>query len=275
MSTDQGTYNFFIDFMHKHAGVKLDSEKQYLIDARLNPLIKKNCIETLEELVEVLQSNDSHTITHAVIDALTTHETYFFRDTSVFELINSTIIPRLSSCCSDTKEISIWSAACSTGQELYSVGMLLAEHTHDFSNWNIQLTGSDISKDVLKKASCGEYTDYEISRGLSEEMKTKYFKKKEVHWKVTLPDYMHVDFHEKNLNELTPEKEKYDLILIRNVLIYFEIESRKTILKHMHRALKPHGIMLLGTAETTINIVDCFNSHSEQGSTYYTKKTYR
>lgn len=271
MNSKNGSYEYIWQYMQKNAGVILGADKNYLIDSRLNPVMRCFNLDDIHALVSLLKKGSEVQLSTAVLDALTTHETYFFRDIKPFEVLENQILPTLIEKRKNLKKLRIWSAACSSGQEIYSIGMILSELLSNNLNWNIELFGTDISQNVINLAEKGIYSDYEVNRGLSELRRDKYFKKTDNRWQITLPDYIRVNFHNFNLMNTYNALGKFDLILLRNVLIYFDLDGKKNILNGMHKVLNSDGYLFLGTAESTTNIVDCFTKNCENEVYYYTK----
>jgi chemotaxis protein methyltransferase CheR len=272
MLNKDSEYEFLREFIFKNAGVILDKEKNYLIDSRLKPLLRKNSLNDLSCLVKILESANNNDIATHVINALTTHETYFFRDKEPFRVIKETIIPKLIENRSKEKQLRIWSAACSSGQEIYSTAMIISEMGLHLKNWKINLIGTDVSTPILEKARNAIYTEHEVNRGLDIDLKNKYFRKtNQAEWKISLPENVKVEFLKLNLFDDFNKLGKFDLILLRNVLIYFDLKGKSNILTRMHSSLNANGVLLLGTAETTTGIVDCFEKQVEAKVIYYKK----
>lgn len=271
MANQPSDYEFIREFMLKRTGVRLDQDKNYLIDTRLNVILRNNSFKDLGALVGILKTASRIDLVAQIIDALTTHETYFFRDREHFTGIGEKILPNLIEARRKERSLRIWSAACSNGQELYSIGILLAEMNNILSGWDIRLIGTDISVDVLAKAANGLYSDYEVERGLDLGLRAKYFKRVEGVWKIVLPGSIKIEFMPINLHDDFSKLGMFDFVLLRNVLIYFDLDKKKDILNRVHRSLRDDGSLMLGTAETTTNLVDCFTRKMDGKVVYFVK----
>lgn len=265
-------YVYIREYMHEKAGVTLGDDKDYLIDARLKPVIKTFDVEDLNALVEVLKKGKEVYICESVVDALTTHETYFFRDIKPFVLLREKLLPEIIERNKDTKKISIWSAACSSGQELYSICILLHELLPKGENWSLNLIGTDISQGVVDKAKAGKYFEHEVKRGLSERQVNEYFVENDGKWKIKLPFNINPEFKIYNLLDDFSKLGKFDLILLRNVLIYFEADKRTKILNGINKALEKDGYLFLGSAESPRGYIDCFKRVTDNNVSYFVKK---
>jgi chemotaxis protein methyltransferase CheR len=189
---------------------------------------------------------------------MTTNETSFFRDIHPFDAMKAHVLPQMTKKLATRKRLSIWSAACSSGQEPYSLAMLIHEYFAAQSGWNVSITASDISDEMLNYSRAGEYTQLEINRGLPVMMMVKYFENSGSVWKARQNIRSLMNFRKLNLSEPWPMMAKMDVIFLRNVLIYFDQETKKNILKQVRRHLNPEGYLFLGSAETTFNLDDSF-----------------
>jgi chemotaxis protein methyltransferase CheR len=188
------------------------------------------------------------------VDALTTNETFFFRDFHPFEALKKHVIPQLIKDRASVKRLTIWSGACSTGQEPYSMAMMLRDNFPVLRDWNIKILATDLSPTVLKQAQEGRYSQLEVNRGLPAPLLIKYFEKREGHWFIK-PDLKPlIEFKPMNLIQPWPLMPGFDIIFLRNVMIYFDVETKKAILRRMRACLLSHGYLFLGTAETTLNL---------------------
>jgi chemotaxis protein methyltransferase CheR len=237
------------------AAIVLDPGKEYLVDTRLSPLAEQAGFPSLNAFLQQLRTDRANTLFHdQVIDALTTNETSFFRDFHPFEALRQQILPRLIEQRSFTRRLTIWSAASSTGQEPYSLALLLKEHFPKLADWNVSILATDISATVLAQARQGLYSQLEVNRGLPAPLLIKYFSQEGGKWRLKDDVKKLVEFRALNLSKPWPILPAFDLVFIRNVMIYFDVESKKTILKRIRSCLQPHGHLFLGTAETTINL---------------------
>jgi len=239
---------FFSNFALKHIGIAIGKEKAYLIESRLDELSKSMGLN-IEELYKQAKSNLTNELLNRLIDALTTNETYFFRDKIQFEALKKHVIPELIQNNSLKKRLRIWSCACSTGQEPYSIALLISEHFPELLNWHLEIIGSDISKKVIEYAKKGEFSQIEINRGLPARMLAKYFKQKGNRWVLDNKIKRLVKFVQVNLKESFTRLGKFDLIFCRYVLIYFSDELKRNILSRLEKSLNPGGYLFLGGSE--------------------------
>ncbi|MBL9169405.1 MAG: protein-glutamate O-methyltransferase CheR [Verrucomicrobiales bacterium] len=255
MALTQENFKFVCDFARDTAAIILEPGKEYLVETRLGPIAKQSGFNTLDEFLTQLRTNRAGTLfNEQVIDALTTNETSFFRDFHPFETLRQHVLPKIIEQRTPLKKLTIWSAASSTGQELYTIGMLLREHFPILKDWNVSILGTDLSPTVLTQAKKGIYSQLEVNRGLPASMLIKYFNKVDAKWVIKDEVRKLIEFRQMNLVKPWPIMPMFDVIFIRNVMIYFDIESKKTILKKIRQCLQPNGYLFLGTAETTMNI---------------------
>ena len=203
------------------------------------------------------------------IDALTTNETFFFRDFQPFEALRKIIIPQLIEQRAVQRRLSIWSAACSTGQEPYTIAMLLREHFPQLADWSVSILATDLSPTVLAQARAGSYNQFEVNRGLPAPLLLKYFTKVADRWLVKEELKKGIEFRAMNLVEPWPIFLPFDIVLIRNVMIYFDVPTKQAILKRIRACLQPQGTLFLGTAETTLNLDPAWAPVTHGGATVY------
>ncbi|PCJ62594.1 MAG: chemotaxis protein CheR [Planctomycetota bacterium] len=253
MNLSKEELQFLFDLIFKKSAIVLNERKDYLIYNRLTPLLKLNNISTLSDLTDELK-RDNQDLASQVVDALTTNETLFFRDLRPFDMLKDHIIPSILENNIKTKNINIWSSACSTGQEPYSIKMMLLENFPQLSDWKINIFATDISDIVLDQAREGVYSQAEVNRGLPIKMLVKYFENKDGKWFVK--DLLKENINFKNLNfvDKWPEIPPMDIILVRNVLIYFNRERKQDILKRLCNQLSNNGKIILGSSETIIGL---------------------
>ncbi len=239
----------------RESAIVIDQTKAYLFDSRLLPIARANGLTNLDQLVELLKRPNASALVDTVVDAMTTNETSFFRDLHPFNALRTHLIPELILKRSKERVLNIWSNACSSGQEVYSLAMLLKEHFPELAGWRVRLTATDLSKQILDKAKSGIFTQTEINRGLPMPMVLKHFKRNGVHWQISDEIRSMVDFRILNLVQPWPlTLPKMDIVFLRNVLIYFSVETKKEILNKVHRMMQKDGVLLLGGAETTMNL---------------------
>lgn len=250
-------FQYIQQFIHQQVGISIDSDKQYLVVARLTPLLKEFELETFGQLSEQLRLTSRPEIHSRVIDALTINETFFFRDIHPFEALKKIILPQIIEKRRETKTLNIWCGAASSGQEPYSIAMLLMDLIPDLDHWKIQFIASDISVSMLKRAEEGMYNQFEINRGLPLPYLAKYFKKSGDHWQIKDEVRKLVQF--KRINLVDPWfLPSMDIIFLRNVLIYFEEDIKKLILQKMEKTLDDEGFFFLGSSETLLGLLHQF-----------------
>jgi len=255
MAITAENFKFIQDFARDTAAIVLEAGKEYLVETRLSPIAKQAGFPTLDAFINQLRFDRKGTLFHEqVIDAITTNETSFFRDFHPFEALRQQILPRLIEQRAGMRKLNIWSAASSTGQEPYTIAMIIREYFPQLRDWNIQILGTDLSPTVLAQARQGIYSQLEVNRGLPAPLLIKYFTKADTKWALRDDVKKLVEFRQMNLIKPWPIMPMFDVVFIRNVMIYFDVESKKTILKRVRQCLQPQGFLFLGTAETTINL---------------------
>jgi chemotaxis protein methyltransferase CheR len=255
--TDQD-YDFICKLLRERSAVALESGKQYLVETRLAPVLRTLNLRSITDLVGQLRSGEHNGLHQRIVEALVTTETSFFRDHQPFEALRTSVIPDLIARRRDERRLNIWCAACSTGQEPYSLVLLLREHFAQLATWKIDVLATDISSDVLERARQGVYNQVEINRGLSAALLVKHFRQEGNRWRLNDDVRAEVRFMLLNLANAWPPLPRMDLVLLRNVLIYFDVPTKKQILARLARQLRPDGYLLLGGAETTFNLNDSF-----------------
>lgn len=250
-------FDFVRTFVFDHAGIVLENGKQYLVESRLLPIAKARGYESLARLVNVLKGPDA-TLRRLVIEAMTTNETTFFRDVAPFEVLKKHVVPQLMQARQASRELKFWYGASSTGQEPYSVVMMLLESFPELASWRVTHYATDINIDVIERARAGRYNQVEINRGLPANYLVKYFEKAGTEWQLKPVVRDKVKFEQLNLVKAWPLLPTFDVIMLRNVMIYFDVEAKKQILAKLNRQLHGDGYLFLGGAETTMGLVDSF-----------------
>ncbi len=248
---------FMRDLLKRETAIVLADGKEYLVETRLATIATRHGFGSVNDLVAHLRTSSVSgpgSPRFEVLDALTTNETLFFRDLAPFDALRDQIIPELHAR-GHGAPISIWSAACSTGQEPYSLAMLFAEH---FPSISYRIVGTDISHKVLEKANSGAYLQHEVNRGLPAKLLIKYFRQQAGAWTISEDIRKKVDYRHLNLIGRWVGLPQCDLIMMRNVLIYFDVDTRRQILRQARQLLRPGGYLSLGGAETTVQIDDAF-----------------
>ena len=256
------------------SGISLDKGKEYLLETRLNPMMARFGCTSFSELLQKAKSDSKRVIENAVIDAISTNETYFFRDKTPFELLQHKIFPDLIDKRSRKNpgmkpSIRLWSAASSTGQEIYSIAMILVEMGITPDRYNIRLLGTDISDDAVAKASYGKYNKFEVSRGLDKKRLDRFFDKQGDYYRIK--DQIRVMAQFKKLNLMKPLTGigTHDIILCRNVMIYFNPAARQRIYGNIAKSLESDGYLLIGSTESLSNDTDLFVSKKYLRSIFY------
>lgn len=256
--------------LKQETAVVLSSDKEYLIEARLSQIAHEERFPSIADLVDHVLVTPKSPLAKKVLLALTTAETSFFRDLSPFETLRTAILPDIFKLRKHERRLSIWSIGCASGQELYSLAMLLAEHCSEWSSWDVHLVGNDINPRLVAQAASGIYSHLEVNRGLPSRLLLKYFNQVPGGFQVSDIIRSRVSFVERNILESWKPFES-DIILCRNTLIYFDLATRKRVLGRIHSALAPHGYLLLGTAESTRHLHSGFTSAELRGANAFVK----
>ena len=269
MSVSRENFEWVRNLLRREAAILLDESKTYLVETRLLPVAKKAGFPGIDELVEHLRWKPAPVLEQEVVEAMTTNETSFFRDVQPFEVLRREILPELFRRRAALRRLAIWSAGCASGQEPYSVAMLLHEHFGQYRDWKIELLASDISHAMLDRARRAVYSPLEIKRGLSPELQTRYFEPVPSGWQLVPQVRGMVQFRPLNLIGRWPPLPAMDVILLRNVLVYFDMESKRDILCKIRAVLRQDGYLFLGGAETTLHLDDAFQRVQRTGFSYY------
>jgi len=252
-------FDYVCRLVRDRSAVVLEAGKEYLVEGRLNPVARQLGLKSISELVGRLRSGPDNGLTARVVEAMVTTETSFFRDLHPFETLRTAVLPELIRRRADEKQLEIWCAACSTGQEPYSMAILLREHFPTLAGWRVNILATDLSGEVLGRAKEGRYNQIEVNRGLPAALLVKYFRQQGSSWELTEAVRHRVEFRELNLIRPWPFLPRMDLVFLRNVMIYFDPDTKKSILGRVARLLQPDGYVLLGGSETTLNLDDSFH----------------
>jgi chemotaxis protein methyltransferase CheR len=263
---------FVCKIVRDRSAIELDATKSYLVEARLSTLARQIGMASTTELVDSIRTNRRPELAQQLVEAMTTNETSFYRDIHPFDALRNTILPELRTVCASKRSINIWSAACSTGQELYSIAMLIKEHCPDLANWKIDLLGTDLSDDVLERARAAKFSQIEVNRGLSAPMLVKYFERDGMHWQLRADLRAMGTFRKLNLIETWTAIPTMDVVFLRNVLIYFAPDVKKAILQKVRKLMAPHAVLFLGAAETTLNLDSTFERVQSGNAVFYRVK---
>jgi chemotaxis protein methyltransferase CheR len=262
-------FSYVRDLIYRQAAIVLEKEKSYLVEARLSPLLRKHGFRSLTEMIAQMRRQPNNGLRFDVVEAMTTNETSFFRDIHPFELLKKKVLPDLIKRRAALRQLNIWCAAASSGQEPYTILLLLRENFPELSAWKVNFLATDISKEMLDRCREGCYSQLEVNRGLPAPLLVKYFQKIGTEWQITEKLRRLIDFRQLNLAQPWPVLPAMDVILMRNVLIYFDVETKKTILARVRKTLKPDGYFFLGGAETTLNLDDSFKRVQVDKTAYY------
>ncbi len=260
-------------YVYSISGIALDDSKAYLIEGRLSAVAEQSGCGTFGALISRARSDPSRGIERRIIDAITTNETLFFRDTAPFDLLRHKIVPELIDRRRRTgaSRIRIWSAACSTGQELYSIAILLKELLGDTDRYGVRLLGTDISDDAVARASKGIFSQLEVSRGLPPDMRGKYFSPRDGNWQIRDEVRAMASFRRLNLMHDFSSLGKFDIVLCRNVAIYFNESDRRTLFGRLERSMEPDSYLMIGAMESLAGMPR-FESKRHLRSVYYQLK---
>lgn len=258
-------------YIYSLCAVTLDASKGYLIESRLASLVEESGCASYGALLARAKTDPSRALERRIVDAITTNETFFFRDTTPFDLLRHKIVPDLIDrrVRAGASRIRIWSAACSTGQELYSIAILLKELLGDPERYGVRLLGSDISDDAVARASRGHYSPVEISRGLSEAQRTRYFVPTAGGWQIRDEIRALASFKKLNLMTDFSALGRFDVIFCRNVAIYFTENDKISLFRRIERVLEPDGYLVVGSMESLHGICPQFDSKRHLRSLYY------
>nr|WP_249792785.1 protein-glutamate O-methyltransferase CheR [Bradyrhizobium sp. BRP22] len=250
-----------------HSGLDLSADKQYLIESRLLPLSRKCGLSGIDDLVQKMKAGSASHIAQAV-EAMTTNETFFFRDKAPFDHFRNAIIPELLKARSSRRTIRIWCAAGSTGQEPYSLAMCLKEMGAQLAGWRTEILATDLSQEVLEKSKAGIYSQFEVQRGLPIQLLVKYFKQNGELWQINADIRAMVQHRQLNLLHDFAQLGTFDVIFCRNVLIYFDQDTKINIFSRLARSLETDGFLVLGAAETVVGLTDVFKPCPEKRGLY-------
>jgi len=269
MNLSAPEFNYIRRLVLEHSAIVLEEDKGYLVESRLLPLARREGFASLSLFVSKLQSEPVRDLHRRAVEAMTTSETSFFRDFHPFEALKKFVMPELVAQRGPAQELNIWCAACSAGQEPYSLALLLREYFPQLLSWNIHILATDLSVDILARAREGRYSQLEVNRGLPAHLLIKYFQKQGCDWYLRDDIRRMVDFQTLNLANAWPLLPLFDLVMMRNVLIYFNTETKKMILGRVRRVLRPDAYFFLGAAETTFNLDDSFERVQFDRATCY------
>ena len=258
MSLAAVEFDYLRALVKDHTAIVLDRGKEYLAETRLAPLVGEQGCASVQELLGVLRRQSFNGLHRKVLDAMTNNETWFFRDANCFAALTQQVLPELIQRRAAERRLTLWSAACSSGQEPYSVAMAIREN-FPLPGWAFSIQGTDFCSTILERARSGIYRQMEVNRGLPARLLTRYFTPHGLHWQLKPEILSMVQLQFLNLAEPWAHKvPPADIVFLRNVLIYFDMPTRKQILGRVRQVLRPDGYLFLGCAETTLNLDDAF-----------------
>jgi len=260
-------YEYLRKVLKDLSGLDLSADKQYLIESRLLPLARKSGMSDISELVQKMKGGSSQLI-NQVVEAMTTNETFFFRDKVPFDHFRDTIMPEVLRARAARKSIRIWCAAGSTGQEPYSIAMCLKEMGAAVAGWRIEILATDLSQEVLEKSKAGIYSQFEVQRGMPIQLLVKNFKQIGDLWQINPDIRAMVQHRQLNLLHDFSQLGVFDVIFCRNVLIYFDQETKSRIFARLAKAIEPDGFLVLGAAETVVGLTEVFKPFSDRRGLY-------
>ena len=261
-------FDLYCDLLKEKSGLHLTQDKAYLIESRLTPVAKKWGFASIDTLSMALRGVPDPNLIKEVVEAMTTNETSFFRDTRPFDTFKDHVLPYLLKERAKTKKIRIWCAACSSGQEPYSLAMILKEQEAALKGWNIEIVGTDISSEILDDAAKGEYSQFEVQRGMPIQMLMKYFEQNGDRWHLKPDIKKRVRYQYFNLLDSMNRLGRFDVVFCRNVLIYFDKPDKAKVLGHISKIMPPDGFLFLGGAETVMGITDIFIPEKDRRGLY-------
>lgn len=260
-------FDYVAKMLKDRSGLIITRDKAYLLESRLTPVARKRGFKGLEDLVSSLRTAGEDLL-REVTEAMTTNESFFFRDIKPFDQFKAVVMPHMLANRSGKKTLRIWSAASSSGQEAYSLAMILKEEGPKFAGWKIEIVGTDISTEMLEKAKAGLYSQFEVQRGLPISYLVKYFKKNNEMWQIDPAIRGMVQYREYNLLHDLKPLGQFDVVFCRNVLIYFDQPTKTRVLDNISRVMPDDGFLYLGGAETVLGISDKFKPVPDQRGIY-------
>ena len=268
MQVSDSSSRILAGLLEARTGQQLTMNRRWRIETALSALLRERGIATLDELITILVMGKEPALSNQVVEALLNNETYFFRDRAPFDLLARHALPKLAAKRDPGRRIRIWSAGCSTGQEVYSIAMLFAENPDKWRGWTIDVLGSDVSAGVVDRARSGTYTQFEVQRGLGINQMIRWFEECDDGWRAVEPLRKVVRFQVHNLMESPPHPGDFDIVLCRNVLLYLTPEKRRIAFDRLASALAPDGWLMLGAGETVIGQTERFGADIEARGLY-------
>ena len=265
-------YDYLRKLLKERSGLVLSSDKQYLVESRLLPIARKSGLTGLGELVQKIKTPGTEALIVEVVEAMTTNESFFFRDKIPFDHFRDAIMPSLVAARAKQRRVRIWCAAASTGQEPYSLAMCLKEMAGQISGWRVEIIATDLSQEVLEKAKAGIYSQFEVQRGLPIQLLVKYFTQIGETWQIAPEIRSMVQYRPFNLLSDFGQLGIFDVVYCRNVLIYFDQPTKVDVLERIARIAEPDGFLVLGAAETVVGLTEAFKPIPERRGLYLPNK---
>lgn len=262
-------FDYIRKLVRERSAIVLEPGKEYLAESRLMPVAREVGCDSLEALVAKIRADRSGGLERKVVEAMTTNETTFFRDVHPFEALRKVVLPEMLQARATERRLNIWCGASSSGQEPYSIAMVLRERWPVLAEWGVKLLATDLSREMLDRTREGSYSQLEVNRGLPAPMLVKWFEKQGTTWRVKPELRAMLDLQEMNLAAAWPAMPTFDIVFMRNVLIYFDVETKQAILGKVRRLLRPDGWLFLGGAETTLNLDEAFERIAVDKATCY------
>jgi chemotaxis protein methyltransferase CheR len=261
-------YEYLRKLLKERSGLDLSSDKQYLVESRLVPLARKSGLSGIPDLVQKMKGGGAEPLSSEVVEAMTTNETFFFRDKIPFDHLRQTVLPELMHARAARRSLRIWCAASSTGQEPYSIAMCLKEAGAALSGWRTEIVATDLSQAVLEKSRSGLFSQFEVQRGLPIQMLVKYFTQTGELWQLNAGIRAMVQHRQLNLLQDFSHLGSFDVIFCRNVLIYFDQDTKANIFGRIAKMLEPDGVLALGAAESVVGITNVFKPYPDRRGLY-------
>lgn len=269
MTMSPADADYVRDLVRARSAIVLDASKTYLIESRLVPIARQRGLPDTGALVAQLRREPRGQLQDVVVDAMTTNETSFFRDPNLWNGLREHILPQMIAARRSTRSLNLWSAACSSGQEPYSLAMMLLDHFPEVYDWNVRILATDLSGEMLGRAASGRFSQLEVNRGLPAPSLIKHFKRDGAMWQISDRIRQMVEFRMVNLIEPWPFIPAIDVLLCRNVLIYFDLPTKQQVLARCRDVLRPDGLLILGGSETTLNLDDRYERIPSGTATAY------
>lgn len=256
MTLSAADFMFVSDLVRREAAIVLGPGKEYLVEARLLPVARQAGKASVGELLAAVQQRMDRASIQDIVDALTTNETSWFRDREPFTALTESVLPELIQARAATRRLRVWSAACSSGQEPYSLAITMQQFLP--AGWTYEIVGTDISTEMISRAEAGAFSQVEVNRGLPANLLVHHFERQGAHWRVSQALRRSVTFQRMNLAQPLPSMVPFDIVFLRNILIYFDVQTKRSVLRNVGKLLRPDGWLFLGAAETTIGVDDSY-----------------